>query len=387
MKINKLLIPAIVAISILSGCDHRAELISVVHEDGSIDKSIILTEVDSSHIKENYFGISPETGWAVEVKRVESQDDVENDEPLWDMKDSVRTEKKKKTDMQIIFTKHFPSVESMNSELNQPVDTLFQVEAIFKKKFRWFYTYLDYSETYRAADRFGVINQADYFTKEEYEFIERLPARGKKVSGADSLYAEALNKKIFDEYSMEGIIEEHFQFMRESILKYDLGEEALEKLEEQRPVIVEILTDEGEGEEEGVGEEFLMEDDLLILELVDSLVVPLPRPQIDEDYLAFNEAFEKRLNFMSWVSDGTFTQHIEMPWELVENNADSVDGNRLTWEPPLMRFLLTDYTMQATSRKMNLWAVIVSGLIVIITLILYVRSGKKVGSEHKDSFS
>ncbi|MCA6074260.1 hypothetical protein [Fulvivirga sedimenti] len=372
MKINRLLIPAIIALFILSGCDHRAELISVVHEDGSIDKSIILTEVDSSHINENYFGISPKTGWAVEVKRVESLDDDENEEPLQDLRDSVQTEKK--TDMQIIFTKSFPSVESMNAELNQPVDTLFQVEAKFEKRFRWFYTYLDYSETYRAADRFRVVKQADFFTKEEYEFIQRLPARGKKVSAADSLYAEALNKKIFDEYSMEGIIEEHFQFMRESIVKYNLGDDAVKKLEDSRPGIVEILT---ESDDEQGDDLVPTDDDLYLLELVDSLVVPLPRPQMDADYIKFNDEFEKRLNFMSWVSDGTFTQRIEMPWELVENNADSVDGNRLTWEPPLMRFLLTDYTMQATSRKMNLWAVIVSGLIVILTLILYVRSGKK----------
>ncbi len=361
MKTN-LLIISIVTLAFLSSCDHKAELTSVVYEDGAIDKTIVLTKVDSSHIKENYFGISPQSGWDVDVRRVESEDnDVSNVD-------------KKKTDMQITFTKHFASVAAMNEELNKNADTLFQIDAKFEKQFRWFYTYLNYSETYKAADRFRVIKQSDYFTSEEYAFIDRMPARGSRVSPADSLYAESLNKKIFDHYSMDGIIAEHFEFMRESFIKYNMGDDALKKLEESRPGIVEILT---ESDNDQGDDAVPTDDDLILLDLIDSLVVPLPRPEMDADYIKFNDEFEKRLNFMSWVSDGTFTQHIEMPWAVVENNADSVAGNRLTWEPPIMKFLLSDYTMRATSRKMNTWAVILSGLIVLSTLLLYVRSRKK----------
>ena len=360
--IKTILLPLIAfgAVWLLSGCDHSVETTTVVHEDGSLSKTIMLTGVDSSQVSENYLGISPETGWDHTLSRVPDKDGDG-------------------TDLRITFTKEFPDVDAVNAELNRDTDTLFQTETQLQKKFRWFYTYLEYSETYRKADRFRKTDPSTYFTPEEFAFIERMPARGSKVSESDSLFAEELNKKIFDVYSMEAILDEHFDYIENSLDNYGLPDRAKEKLKEMRPEFVKILTDE-DGDDDSP---FPEQDELALLNLVDSLVTPLPRPQIDEEYLTFSAEFDKRLNFMSWVSDGTFTNHVEMPWTIVETNADSIAGNRMTWEPPLMKFLITDYTMYATSRKMNVWAIAISAIFIIATLIMLIfgRKKKVVGNE------
>jgi len=353
MKVINYSIPvfALVALFLISACDHRVDMATVVHEDGKIDKMITLTGNDSSHVDENYFGIGPAVGWTYELDRVPEEDGDD-------------------TDLRITFRKSFQDVEMMNAELNREADTLFRIESTFKKKFRWFYTYLEYAETIKAADRFKQIDQQAYFTPEEYSFIDRLPAEGSLVSKADSLFAENLNKKIFDEYSRDAILAEHFAYMKEKFREYGLGADAERKLEEKREEIVAYLLEiESEDEDAFIP----VEDELNFINIIDSLVVELPRPRIDQDYETFNEAYEKRLSFMSWVGDGKFTNQIEMPWKLISSNADSVMDNRLNWYPPTMKFLLTDYRMEAESRKLNIWTVAVSILVILFTLILYIR--------------
>jgi hypothetical protein len=272
------------------------------------------------------------------------------------------------TDLRITFSKSFSSVEEVNEALNRDTDTLFRVQSEFQKKFRWFYTYLSYSETILQTDRFRNIDQRQYFTPEEYEFIERLPARGSKISQADSIFTENLNEKIFDEYTVEGAVAEHFNFMEERFREYGFPESTVKTLEDRREELVRILIDSEDDDAFSA-----LDEELLFVDLIDSLIVELPRPEIDEAYLEFNNSFEKRLNYMSWVSDGTFTNQIKMPWSVVHSNADSIEGNTLIWKPLTMKFLLTDYKMEAESRRMNTWAVIVSLLILLFTIFLFVR--------------
>jgi hypothetical protein len=66
-----------------------------------------------------------------------------------------------------------------------------------------------------------------------------------------------------------------------------------------------------------------------------------------------------------------------MPWAVVESNADSVVNNRLFWRPPVVKFLLSDYSMTATARRMNILPVAVSAVVVFLTigLFLYRKKG------------
>ena len=188
---------------LIMGCDHQVDMITHVNEDGSLSKRIEIENTDESNADKNYFGISPENGWEVVNKVIEPEGKV----------------KKSHT----IFYKEFDSVESYNEDLNSSVDSMFQMEATFQKQFRWFYTYLSYTETIKAADRFENIRQSDFFIPEEYAFIERLPAEGDSITVADSVFAEALSKKIMDVYGIRGILEDHYAFFEQKIDDYALA--------------------------------------------------------------------------------------------------------------------------------------------------------------------
>src|SRR5690606_40986778 len=56
------------------------------------------------------------------------------------------------------------------------------------------------------------------------------------------------------------------------------------------------------------------------------------------------------------LSEAEYHHSIEMPWEIVSTNADSVSHNSVYWNPRVVKFLLADYEMYAESRKINYWA-------------------------------
>ena len=346
MKVFKILTTTIVSVITLwslSSCEQDIAVESVVHEDGSIDRTVVFPEADSIIVLENIFGINENSGWKTAVSATENE------------------QSKKRM---VTFTKHFSSVDDMNSEMNSSSDTLFKIRSEFEKKFRWFYTYLKYSDTYVAINRFTEVKTEDYFTPEDYSFIQRLPAEGKSISKADSVYLITLNEKIYDHFAIRGLYEDQFRSLLMSLPEGDKKwtDTLIANKERMFHMLVQNKDDTS--------------DDDFISALADS--VGIPKSLINrEAFNKLNKESERTINFMSSAAEGKYTHSIKMPWSVVDTNADSVAGNQLNWQPPVIKFMLSDYTMYAESRQMNYWAVILSATIVVVTVLAFVRRSRK----------
>ncbi len=352
MKTVKHWIIVIGAICLFSSCDEQNILTeTVVHPDGSLDRLITLENFSKSAIHQNRFGISPKSGWEIELDSIKSEND------------SSKLGKKKK--LIIRFRKHFSSAQESNEELNASVDMLFTIKSTFEKRFKWFYTYLYYSDTYGAIDRFQYVSQEDYFTQEDYAFIDRLPAEGKEISKADKLFGEYLHDKIGDEYATRGIFEEQYHILTSMMESYKLERQWLDTLAKHKESLYKDLIKKDDV------------DDNIVLIVADSLNIPLPYPQATKDYALLNKDYEKRINFMTSFFHTPHIHSIKMPWQVTRTNADSVSGSHLFWRPLPTKFLLKDYEMYAESRKINYWAVVVSILVVILTLFLIAKRGRR----------
>jgi hypothetical protein len=180
---------------VFTSCEHRVATKTTVHADGSLDKTITFEKKDSVDEKRNYIGLSPKNGWAMTIQN-NPTNSAENKD-----KDSI-----------ITMAKSFSSVADANAELAIPNDTLFRMTSKFEKSFRWFYTYIDYSDTYHSLNRMK-LSGADYFTPEDFSFIDRLPAEGKSISKADSVYLKNLNDKIYDQYGMRAYFQEYYDIL------------------------------------------------------------------------------------------------------------------------------------------------------------------------------
>ena len=326
----------------LGGCEHNISTGTTVHADGSLDREIILHNTDSAKADKNIMGIRSENGWEVTVGPPSRPS----------------REKDKKSEVNISFKKHFSSAGDANREMDPDIDSVFRIKSSFEKHNRWFYTYIEYRDTYEALNLFKRIPKEEYFTKEDFAFIERLPAEGTVISKADSLYLARLNEKIFDFYGSRTIFEEFYQHLLTTVRQHRIAPQWEDSLKRKKEVIYQRFMNEGN----------LKDEDFVAI--VDEMNIPLPAAG-REAIVRKTAEIEKRLEFLSEAYSGKYVHTIEMPWTVVESNADSVSTNRLFWRPPVVKFLLSDYTMSARSRKMNPWAVGISALVVVVTVGLF----------------
>lgn len=332
---------AFIMFGMLASCERRYELETKVYPDGSIDKSIKLFEVDSSSAEKNPFAVSAREGWEQQTEEVKPK------------------EKDAKVTYNITFKKHFDNVEALNKVLHHKSDTLLEIEAAFEKKFRWFYTYYRYSDTYHRANRFNRANANDYLAPEDFAFIDRLPREGASITKADSIFLDQLNTKISDSYLMAAYLNESVDTLLSIMRNNGVDEKSIAKLDKSRSEISKALMNQ--------------KDDPDLIHIADSMLAAPASASVRDAYQKYHNALEKRLTFMSEIADGKFANIIEMPGEIVNHNADSVSGSKLFYNPPSIKFLLKDYTLYAESRTMNTWAVIVSVIVVLATVALLVR--------------
>ena len=338
----------------LTACERNISTGSTVYEDGSLDRTIVLSsDADSEIASHNIMGVNKERGWKTVI------------EP------AVPVEEEKDLKYNVTFTKHFKSVDEANTEMNSDTDTLFQIRSSIKNRNRWFFTYMEYSDTYVSLDRFKTIPQEDYFTKEDYAFIDRLPAEGSRITKSDSLYLERLNEKIFDLYGARTIFEALFGDMLSVMREHKVPANWTDSLLRKKENIYQQF-----GKEFSLTDADLL-DDADLLPVADRMKIPLPL-EAQEAIQKKKAEIEKRLGFIYWAYSSKYLHSITMPWAVVSSNADSARNNTLYWNPPAIKFLLQDYTMTAHARKVNVWQVSISAMLVLATLGLFIFR-KRIG--------
>lgn len=339
MKKLPLLILSLLVIITLASCEFDVATETTVYPDGSLDKTIVVEKTDSANYIFNVFG------WERSIIKKAQEGTAKTDSVQHDAFTS--------------FHKKFASAEDANADLSVVSDTILQVTSKFEKKFRWFYTYITYSETYHKLNKMK-LDPEDYFTREDYAFIDRLPAEGQKIAKADELYLNLLHDKIFSKYG-EDVMQEDFFTLAGIVVTAQPARDSLKKHKTDLRAALEKLNDRG-----GV------DQNNMLLAALDSFKIPIDQSKVAEFQIA-QKKFWKKIGFISTVDDGKFVNRINLPWDVVNTNADSVSGNTLIWSPPTIKFLLKDYTMYGECRKLNWWAVIVSLGIIGLTGYLFIR--------------
>lgn len=344
MKKLPLLILSLLVILTLASCEFDVATETTVYPDGSLDKTIAVEKTDSA----NYiFNVN---GWEKSILKKAKKDTAKTDSVQYDTFTS--------------FHKKFASVEEANADLSVVSDTVLQVTGKFEKKFRWFYSYITYSETYHKLNKLKV-GPEDYVTQEDYAFIDRLPAEGQKISKADELYLSTLHDKIFSKYGEDVMHEELFSLAGIVVT----AQPALDSLKMRKKDLRAAI--------EKLDERKDVDETNALLIALDSFRIPIDQGKVAEFQIAQKNLW-KKAGFISMVDDGKFVNRVNLPWDVVSTNADSVSGNSLFWAPPTIKFLLKDYTMYGECRKLNWWAVIVSMLIIGFTVYLFIRKSQVV---------
>ena len=305
-----------------------------IRPDGSIEQKIQFKGDDSTEIATANFAFLKEGDWKKEWSKPE------------------------KDKFQLILSKEFKSVKELNASMN-PADTnlmVIRVNAALHRKFRWFFTRYIYTETVLKANPYKSPDYHQYLNEEEIRLICLNEESRKSDPGYDSTKYKATEKK-FEDYLFRSMYEDFYQELL-SVLADDKSLTlARQDLDGKKDILYRYLIDSVKND--GT-------DDLLV-----GVNRVLNHPDIQvirEKYLKRFDGFQARMKFHGSTSDDSYKFTIRMPGLLLQTNSPKIEGSDTGWELTYYDFFFKDYTMTAESRKVNTWAFIVAGLVLLVAL-------------------
>lgn len=305
-----------------------------INTDGSIEQTISFQGDDSTEIADARFALMKENDWKREWSKPE--------------KDKVK----------LVLSKKFSSVKELNKTMN-PVDTSIlsiRVNSTLHRKFRWFFTRYEYEQTLLKANPFTRLDYHNFFTDDDIRLLVKSEEAKEKELQYDSTQYKALEKRLED-FMFRSMFEDFYHDLtailnEDKTLTLTLGE-----LETNKENIFRYLVDSVKGSETDQ-----------ILDGIGSYIHHPDISLIQSKYSDRFNGFQEKVKFHESTGDDNYQFVIRMPGLLLQTNSTEVKGADLTWDPDYYSFFFYDFTMTAESRKVNTWAFILAGLILIVAL-------------------
>jgi hypothetical protein len=325
------LVPAML---LISGC-LDVNVRTSVSSDGSSERTI-MTRTNSKSVPPGMFPVATDSSWKVEWKET---DDKENR-------------------YEYIAGKQFANPDELRREYARLSDTgAVGIDVMLEKRFQWFYTYLDYRETYIRREPGLLVPLTQFMTEEE---INRY------VYGDKS---DSLKKKI-DEWTGRNMFEQIYRPMVDEAARLNNPALPSALLEEKKETIYAAIVKadtagRASGSPDSTRKGVDTPDDVLRV-MREELKIPaveLLRPVIVRAWekLESDAGGEKK-------TPDSWTCTVQMPGILLGTNSTIVEGNSVTWKFGADQIRAGHFIMRASSRVANVWAFVVSGFVVIIAI-------------------
>lgn len=330
---TKILLIALVLI--VSACkDLRYHYYTRINNDGTIFKRIV-AEGDSSLVYSQPFSFDVSNGWVLSYdKRIDS-----------DNGDTLHI---------VIAEKTFDNVREVNGDFMLENDSVYKdnISLTVNSKFRGFFTFYQYEETFMQRFPFKHLSVDDYLTRDEYAyFFENDTTYIQSMSKAEVKHFEEQGEKKFWDY-LAGTLGVEFV-----ILTNELAHQS------KRPPLTEV-------------------DSLFVMQLFQSSVDDGPELvdicRLTDEHMkaswlseaygnGYFDHFEKQINNeVILLEDDIYSAEVQIPGLLYATNANSIENNSAKWSFCRGSFLYKDYTLALEYRTINYWVFIVLGVVFII---------------------
>ncbi len=305
----------------VAGCKD-IETTTEIYADGSCKRTVVI-QGDSSEIFESAFPVPTDSSWTIET---------------------IDTSK-----FTYIAAKKFDKVADLDKELNYCKDKSKELTIVpeLTKRFRWFYTLFSFKETYKTFNKLDHIPFTEYFTPEEIKLF---------YSDDDSsAQAKEFEKKLED-WDLHNTFEEFYMRFEKAV--HDLKDPNLtvEKIRLYKERIFQFYKEQLYDNTE-IGEKTLSEFQKVLGTDI--------KPKLEQDLDNILKSFKEREDVMGEIGLNEYSSHVLMPGLIIDTNANTVEGNKVSWEIEPKRFLFSDYEMYVESRVVNKWAVVATIALVV----------------------
>ncbi|NDV83612.1 hypothetical protein D0T87_16700 [Bacteroides sp. 51] len=260
----------------------------------------------------------------------------------------------------------FSSLEAFREEVRpkENLDRLILPREELKKNFRWFYTYYTYQAVYPTiADRLP-IPLSSYLTDKEQHILFQ----------SDMTVFEGRNG--YEMYStLDGLsikFEKWLQHCQYEIACTALMDELKRNGENTYHARLASARDSIFNSMDSK-----IKDDITNDGVIYSVFDKYFKTTFFSDFQSKNkerisEIAEQKSKLLA-LFEHNLCFSLEMPGKVINANTELRDNNAVVWKVDAYRFLAHDYMLQAQSRTCNVWAFLVTGLIILLAVYCFGR--------------
>jgi|GEM_PF-2969910 len=346
-NIRLFVIAIVIAITGLFSCTSKSYVNTTeVFNDGSCNHTMMLN-IDSSKIGSQQFPVIIDSSWKQNLK-IKTPGDNQ---------------------LELSASKSFKHVDDINKEIPNDSNNWSKLDhsVRLEKKFRWFYSYLTYTEIYKKVNPFELVPVTDYISHDELQVLTSEPTE--YLAGRDSAEIEKIRDEIMDKAFIRlqaSIFEEFIQTLNKNVHQLENPAITSKSISENRDTILASLQ--------------LKDDDISdVLFDVDSLLricskcmgyqsFEKLKPSVNPAFKNYIEKGEK-IELVFDLGTDDFQHTVIMPGLLMNTNCKTVIGNKIQWQSPVLKCFFKDYSIYVTSRVTNRWAFIVSGFFMMLLIL------------------
>jgi hypothetical protein len=346
-------------IMIFSACDESYEMLTTIKKDGSCSREFT-EKADSAFMvgdtsKSNPFPFFIDSTWNISWTHDSIKKSTRWPLKIWDPEGNEKEA--------VVYAKrNFATVESMASfdYLERDNWKSLKSHITFEKKFRWFYTYYYFEETFPKLETNIKVPITNYLTEKEAKIW--LQGHADCFEGINGIeiqeYLSQIEEK-FNRWLNRIIFEEYIHVIANNIKLLDTPGINAQRLLSAKDSIYNLYKKKET--------DFFLDFDA---------------KEFDHyfDTNAFSKMFDKH-QFLNQKVDSAFSvtnyfinqidYHLAMPGKIISTNSSKVNSDTLYWKVDAYRFLLYKYDMYAESRTPNIWAFIVSGLLIVMAIWMF----------------
>jgi hypothetical protein len=275
---------------------------------------------------------------------------------------TVEWKKPRATDSAYTYTarKKFATPEALSGEYTGARDTgIVGISVSLKKRFEWFYSYLDYRESYVMRNKLVTVPITEFMTKEE---IERY-IRGESSDSLKQKVERWDFRNLYEAFYAELLAEAERRSDRE-LTPTHLSQR---KEELYRGLMTLDSIDHADRKEGDDSTKKVFDNNKNVLKFSATIL-----GNAILKYEAFTDSAIQQI--YSKKNPGghpdSWTSSVQMPGILLATNSASLEGNSASWKFASGQIHAGEYVMTASSRVTNVWAFVVTGIVALAVAIL-----------------
>lgn len=255
--------------------------------------------------------------------------------------------------------KNYSSVEELaaNFRLKKSHEwSSMKVKYELEKKFRWFYTYYSYREIYPRIKTNFEIPVEKYLTNDEAKFwFTGQPDILLGMNGIESREYLGRVEDLYNKWIAHNLWNASFKVLLANYNQVDNQPVSKEKLKLLRDSIFNLKVHEPDFRMNDVLNDFFKTNAFTVLWQNEHS----PMKKFEDDF--------NNQEFMSYIPT-TFNYKLILPGKVIQPTTGILHGDTLVWKLTGYRMIPADYVIEAQSRKANVWAFILTGIILIVAV-------------------